>query len=153
MTAPAMKPKSTTRLGEECSPQHRKDLQERTELELQRQYPCNVSLWNTEQTTNTLVWSCSSPPQSREQIFPFLSRYLMTRRGKLKKLSFWLNQWILTVAVGINVQGATEHYVIENRLSLHGIDLSLVFYDSRVNLMWPNWLSLRTLYQAVISVV
>lgn len=57
------------------------------------------------------------------------------------------------MAVRIHVHGAIEHYVIENRLSLHGIDLSLVFYDSRVNLMWPNWLSLRTLYQAVISVV
>lgn len=46
-----------------------------------------------------------------------------------------------------------EHYVIENRLSLHGIDLSPVFYDSHVNLMWPNGLSLRTLYQGFISFV
>lgn len=48
---------------------------------LQRQYPCNANLWNAEQATNTLVSSCSTPPQSWEQIFPFFSRYLMTRRG------------------------------------------------------------------------
>lgn len=118
------------------------------EQKLQRQYPSNANLWNAEQATNTIVSSCSSPPWSSEQSFPFSSRYLMTGGENWKTF----NQWILTVAVRINVQVAIECYVIENRLSLHGIYLSLVFYDSHVDFMWPNWLSLRTLYQAVISV-
>lgn len=76
-----------------------------------------------------------------------------SRQGRLNRKPSWLNQWILTVAFRINAQGAIEHYVIENRPSLHWIDSILVFYGSHVNLMWPNWRSLRTLYQGVISFV
>lgn len=60
MAAPAINPRSTTRLGEECSPQHRKDLWERTEtakavsLQCQslkcwagHQHPCFILLYST----------------------------------------------------------------------------------------------------------